>query len=279
MVSGPGATYRRAVRGLLLASSIVLASCGQETPSEPAAEAEAPLLKARHGGVLVPLEGVVGELVLHATGELHFHVRSEHDLADAGVTVTLEDEAGDAHAVALRWTDEVQGFVGEMESTPRAGEAQVLVVHEGHRRRASVEVAEILPRGAHEGSVVAVGDHVMEVTVEPDGHAHVYVLDAPDARLDIDLTLSFPGDDGHLHPLSLRWDPEAHHYVGHLEGLRPRPGALEIIAEEDGIERLGRGSLLEVGLRRPDGVREPESFELDMPELGAGQLPSVIAVE
>lgn len=160
----------------------------------------------------------------------------------------------------------------------------MLLVRDGHRERAEVRVEAVLPLPAHEGSVLSVGDHVVEVVVEPDARAHLYVLNAPaparpSGGLDVELTLSIAGEDGHLHPISLSWSEESQHYTGHVEGLQPHAGPMEVILERGGREYLGRGTLLEVGLRRPDilGDRSLEAFRLELPELGS-ELPAVIAV-
>ncbi|HJL16637.1 MAG TPA: hypothetical protein RMH99_13320 [Sandaracinaceae bacterium LLY-WYZ-13_1] len=269
------------MRWRLVTMAVLALGCGaDDDASAPADEAGERAIEARHGGVIVSLGEHTGELVVHASGELHLHVRSDEALSDAGVTVTLEDEAGEPHAVALSWADGVQGFVGRMEQTPAPGDASVLLVHDGRRRRGEVRVERVLPRAEHEGSVLAVGDRVVEVLVEPDGRAHLYLLGAP-RRLDVELTLSVAGEDGRLHPLSLAWDDEGEHYTGRLEGLEPQPGPLEVILERRGRESLGRGTLLEVGLPRPavlgDGTPVPDDFRLEMPSLGSG-VPAVIPV-
>lgn len=273
-----------AMRGWILGcATLVALGCGAEERAEPPGEAEPEVsetIAPRHGGALVELDAHVAELVVHASGELHVHVRTEEDLSDAGVTVTLDDEEGETRSVALRWADEVQGFVGHLEGAPAVGEAEVILVRDGHRSRGRVEIERVLPEAEHEGSVMSVGDHVVEVVVEPGGRAHLYVLDAPRQRLDVELTLSIAGEGGRLHPLALAWDAEEERYSGRLEGMTPQPGPMEVILERRGREHLGRGTLLEVGLRPPailgDG-HVPEDLRLDLPELGS-ELPAVIAV-
>jgi hypothetical protein len=278
-------------RALLFCAVALAVGCGGESSTEPTATARtartartdpASALEPRHGGVLVELEDHVGELVVHASGELHLHVRRGEPVPDAGVTVTVPDEDGAPHAVAMRWADEVQGFVGQLEdATPAPGEAEVLLVRDGHRTRGTARVERVLPPAEHDGSVMSVGEHVVEVVVEPDGRAHLYVLDAPSQRLDVELTLSIAGEDGELHPLALAWDADVEHYTGRIEGLEPQPGPMELILERRGREQLGRGTLLEVALPPPailgEAGRAPEDFQLEMPALGS-DLPAVIPI-
>ncbi len=249
---------------------------GGDAPGEPPPE-PAPS-EARFGGALVEVGGHALELVVHASGEVHLHVHGDAELTEAGASVTLP--AGEErHAVALRWTDTIQGFTGRLETAaPSTGPARVLLVHEGHRLEGQVTIASLVPEAAHEGSVVHVGAHDVEVVVDPDGHATAWILDDPDHRLDVDLTLNLPGDDGRLHPLSLAWDPELARYVGALEGLHAEPGPLELIAREGEVERLGHGSLLGVEAIEAGGdVQVPDDLQLRLPELGT-DLPGVIAV-
>lgn len=214
---------------------------------------------------------------MHASGETHLHVHTG-DLERASATVTLP-AADERHAVALRWQDEVQGFTGRLETeAPERGEATVLLVHEDRRLEGSVEITSLLPAPEHDGSVLHVGEHDVEVTVEPSGRASAWVLDDPEHRLELDLVLNLPGEDGRLHPLSLAWDPELAAYVGELEGLHPAPGPLELLSREHGDERVGHGTLLGVvEPSEPTGVDVPEDLQLDLPELG-GQLPAVIPI-
>lgn len=270
------------MRWLVACAAVATIACGSEERGEPPVDEPAPEpIEARHGGAIVELDEHVAELVVHASGELHVHVRSDADLSDAGVTVTLDDDRGEEHSVALRWADEVQGFVGHLDATPATGDAEVILVREGHRSRGRTQIARVLPEAEHEGSVMSVGEHVVEVVVEPDGRAHLYLLDAPRQRLDVELTLSVAGEEGRLHPLGLAWDAEEERYSGRLEGMTPRPGPMEVILERGGREHLGRGTLLDVGLEAPASVLEgggvPEDLRLEMPELGS-DLPAVIAV-
>jgi len=232
----------------------------------------------RFGGVLVYLDGHDVELVVHETGELHVHVPEA--LEGAAITVTLDDADGASHAVAMRWRDAVQGFVGRMDAAPAPGEATVLMVRDGARAEGGAQIEALIPAPPHDGSVVSVGEHTVEVLVTEDGEAHAYVLDDPEHRLDVDLTLNLAGDDGHLHPLALRFDEEAGHFVGHLEGLHPRPGPLEVILAEGDAQTLGHGSLLGVGLARPEalGADVPDDFRLEMPSLGA-DAPGAVVIE
>ena len=270
------------MRAWCLAAGLLVA-CGaeptqtEESPSEADDVAAPEPIEARFGGVLVELEKHTVELVAHETGELHLHVRSAADLSGAGATVTLPDEAGESHSVALEWADDVQGFIGHVDATMGEGEAEVLVVLDGHRLSGAATIARALPHAAHDGSVLSVGGHVVEVSLDHEGHAHVYVLDDAEHHLDLDLTLNVPDEDGHLHPLALHWEED--HYEGHVENLHAAPGPLEVILSDHGQESLGHGTLLGVGLARPDGLgpATPEGLQLEMPALGSN-LPSVIPI-
>lgn len=247
-------------------------STAREPAPDPAAVTE-----PRFGGALLTLHGHRLELVVHASGEVHLHLHEGEDLSEAGASVTLPT-AEEPRAVALRWADDVQGFTGELESVePSTGDATVLLIHRGRRLEGSVPVESLVPPPEHDGSVVHVGAHDVEVTVDPDGRASAWVLDDPDHRLDLDLTLDLPGADGQMHPLGLAWDPELARYAGTLEGLRARPGPLELIAREGGEEHLGRGSLLGVEPPPPAGGGVPADLRLEMPELGS-DLPAVIPI-
>ena len=271
---------------LSFALSAFLIGCGNppsSTPdpaanTDPASEADHGVPDgARFGGTLVVLGEQSGELVVHQTGELHLHVPKE--LEHAGVTVTLSATDGVSHSVAMHWEDAVQGFCGQMEDTPAVGEAEVLLVHEGEQHRVNITLESLLPEAVHHGSIVAVGDHTVEVVVESDGSAHAYVLDDPDHRLDVELTLNLAGDDAQLHPLALHWDEDAHHFLGHIEGLRPAAGPLEVIASDSDHQELGHGTLLGVALAPPDalGGDVPADFRLEMPALGSNA-PAVTPV-
>lgn len=256
-------------------------ACG--TPEQHPTEldpAPGPAFAAEHGGVLIGLDGPVIEVVAHSTGELHAHVRTLGDLSDAGLTLSLTDDADAPHAVAMHWRDEVQGFVGHMEGTPASGDVEALLVRDGRRHTGRANLETILPEPEHSGSVLAVGDHTVEVVVDPAGDAHLYVLDDPDHRLEVDLVLNIGGQDGHLHPLAMVWDEETGHYTGHIEGMHPTPGPLEVIWAEGDTELLGQGSLLDVSaLARPGAIGHdvPEDFRLDLPDLGTN-VPAVIPV-
>lgn len=265
------------MRALLVMVLVWTGCAAEEAPGTPSSPSRETRRAPRFGGALVHLGGRDAELVVHETGELHLHVPAA--LEDAAITVSLDDEAGASHAIAMRWHDAVQGFVGRMEATPAPGEATVLMVHDGVRTEVGAEVAALLPAPPHDGSIVAVGEHTVEVLVSEGGAAHAYVLDDPEHRLDVDLTLNLAGDDGHLHPLALRWDDDAGHFVGHLEGLHPAPGPLEVILAEGQEQSLGHGSLLGVGLARPDarGADVPDDFRLEMPSLGA-EVPGAVVI-
>jgi hypothetical protein len=253
---------------------VLLFGCGDPPP------APRPAIRASYGGVIVALGEHIGELVVHTSGELAFHVRSEHDLSDAGLTVTIADQAQARHAVGMHWAERMNGFVGRMDrGTPARGEAEVLLVRSGRPMRARARIARLLPPAEHRGSVVSVGDLVVEVAVQSDGRAELYVLRPPRIDPQMELTLGIPSADGALHPLSLVWDPEGERYTGRIEGVEPRPGPLEVIASRDGREHVGRGRLLEIALRRPElvGSDVPEDLQLELPELGS-DLPAVIAI-
>ncbi|MFK7986092.1 MAG: hypothetical protein AB8I08_08675 [Sandaracinaceae bacterium] len=262
-------------------SMVTLVACG--TPEQHPTELEpapGPAFDAEHGGVLIGLDGPVIEVVAHATGELHAHVRTEGDLSDSGLTLTLDDEGGAAHAVAMHWRDGVQGFVGQMESTPAAGEVEALLVRNGERHTGRTTIETVLASPEHEGSVLTVGEHTVEVVVDTAGNAHLYVLDDPAHRLEVDLVLNIGGQDGHLHPLAMVWDEETGHYTGHIEGMHPTPGPLEVLWSEGDQAALGQGSLLDVSaLARPGAMGHdvPDDFRLDLPDLGTN-VPAVIPV-
>lgn len=253
-------------------------ACGQSQGAQSEDQHGPPPSEPAYGGALVTIEDHVLELVVHETGETHLHPHTG-DLSEASATVALPG-ADTTHAIALHWEDGVQGFVGRLETeAPTAGTASILLVHEDRRLESDVEIARLLPAPEHDGSVVHVGEHDVEVTVDPEGHVSAWVLDDPEHRLDIDLVLNLPGDDGRLHPLSLAWDPELAAYVGELEGLHPEPGPLELLSREHGEDRVGHGTLLGVVERSGSGedVDVPDDLQLELPELG-GQLPAVIPV-
>lgn len=269
---------------LLLAALTVLSGCPSPATEEPAdngSESSAgPAFEAEHGGVLIGLDGPVIEVVAHTSGELHAHVRSPADLSEDGLSLTVTDTEQSEHTVAMHWRDEVQGFVGHMDGTPASGEVEALLVRDGRSHTGRAALEHILPAPEHSGSVLSVGDHTVEVVVDPAGDAHLYVLDDPDHRLEVDLVLNIGGQDGHLHPLPLVWDEETGHYTGHIEGMHPTPGPLEVIWAEDGSVRLGQGSLLDVAaLERPGAIGHdvPSDFRLDLPNLGSN-VPAVIPV-
>ena len=217
---------------------------------------------------------------MHASGEVHVHHPIGERLPESfGMSVTLPGDDEAAHTVALRWTDPVQGFVGEMDATPVTGEATVLWVRNGRRSTATVDVSTLLPEAPNGGSVVAVGERVVEVLVESTGRAWLTVVDAEEPPSELDVTISIAGEDERLHPLPLAWNEEEDRFAGAIDGLDPVPGPLEVILEVDDTETVGRGTLRAIASPEPTdavGAEEP-GFRLDMPELGS-QVPSVIPV-
>lgn len=102
------------------------------------------------------------------------------------------------------------------------------------------EAAE-LPPPAHGGTVLAAGDHRVEVVAEEDGYVNAFMLaDAPPPPAATEITVRVPADDGEVHPVVLTWNPSENRYRGRLHRVRPVPGPIDVTIVVNGQPHRGR---------------------------------------
>jgi hypothetical protein len=114
-----------------------------------------------------------------------------------------------------------------------------------------------LPPAAHGGTVLAAGDHHVEVVAEDDGYVNAFVLDdEPPPPAQTQITVRVPADDGETHPVVLIWDPGERRYRGRLRRARPVPGPVEVTVVVDGDSYRGRAPrIVVVGPSAPAAPR------------------------
>jgi hypothetical protein len=197
---------------------LLLSACGHSDP-EP-----------RHGGAPFRLRGDYAELVVHASGEIHVYAPPQ-----AGISVVI-----DGDAIALRYADAIQGYVGFAPHPLSAGTVDVMRITEGRLDRTDVHLESVLPAPTHDGSIVSVGERIVEVVVHADGSACAHLSG------EAEVMISVEGTEGQMHPI-----PLGQSHCGQLLGLSPRAGPLQVILRVDDRAHIGEGTLRTIAKSSP----------------------------
>jgi hypothetical protein len=90
-------------------------------------------------------------------------------------------------------------------------------------------------RPAHHGTIVAVGQHPVEVVATNGGEVRAYVRSPhPPTPQHTRMTVHVPDAHGERHPVLLVWDPGAGAYVGRARRVQIAPGAIDVTMVADG---------------------------------------------
>lgn len=106
----------------------------------------------------------------------------------------------------------------EEETTPVVAEEPTVVV----QPPGSIEPA-------HGGTLVAVGQHPVEVVANRGGEVRAYVRSSePPPPERVRMTVRVPDQQGQRHPVVLVWNPAENAYVGRARRVQIAPGAIDV---------------------------------------------------
>lgn len=207
-----------------------------------------------------PIQAALGGTLME-TGPYTVELRAGETEVDAlvfdasGRAVTGADDvqlqltlfaAAQAQAVPLSWDAALGRFHGRpepaLEMVGAPGEIRLTV--SGQLSVAAIPSLVVLPRPAHGGRVLALGDLRAEVLLGADGELQAFVRNARGAKVGagakLKLSARLQGVDGARHALDLAWDAERARFAGQLNGIALAPGPLELTAQLHGSLHTGR---------------------------------------